>query len=388
MLRIIIKIADCHIMHLVTQLLCLCSITLFLFRAPVCAENLQYGPYLQKTTTTSVTVRWYTDQAAKSRVRYRSNGTWRLKRSNRNTTAHSISLADLLPNTRYRYQISSGSRLLARSQFRTAPTKSEATTIKVAVIGDSGSGDSNQIAVSQVLNEFAPRLVLHTGDIVYDSGAFEDYDNRFFQPYGDWLRHIPIFPCIGNHDALNQDVWKSIYSTPARDSSSGDETYYSFDFGKAHFIALNTNADFSVGSDQYRWLVRDLKRSSLSGTTWSILFFHHPPFSDGLHLDDQNVQTGLVPLFERYRVDLVLSGHDHAYERTDPINLSGQGGNVSYVVTGGGGKAVYQRVRTSSRISVYESRFHFVALQIGANKIRVRAIASDGIILDSFGIQK
>jgi len=158
------------------------------------------------------------------------------------------------------------------------------------------------------------------------------------------------------------------------------------DWGNAHFVALDTNQDYSAGSAQYDWLVNDLQAST---QPWKLVFFHQPAYSSGSHGSTGAVQTYLVPIFETYGVDIVFNGDDHEYERTCPI-LDGacttlQGGGVVYYVTGGGGASLYSpsgRWFTAYGASLY----HFLQVEVNDCWLRVDPVRTNGNVFDSYEI--
>ena len=121
------------------------------------------------------------------------------------------------------------------------------------MIGDSGTGSTAQYAVADRMVALDPQFVLHTGDVVYPDGQADGYDPFFFQPYQALARRAPIFPTLGNHDYSSRagqpylDAFYLPHNNPAN-----TERYYSFDWGNAHFTAL----DFNTGpdADQLAWL--------------------------------------------------------------------------------------------------------------------------------------
>ena len=138
-------------------------------------------------------------------------------------------------------------------------------------------------------------------------------------------------------------------------------------------FALDTNQAFDKASAQYKWLEQQL---SASTSAWKIPVFHHPPYSSGAHGSDLTVRAALSPLFEKYKVQLVLTGHDHHYERTKPQN------GVVYVVTGGGGAGL-RSVKPSSFTEVAQSRLEFTALTVDGEKLVLEAIDDKGVAFDS-----
>jgi acid phosphatase len=133
-----------------------------------------------------------------------------------------------------------------------------------------------------------------------------------------------------------------------------------------------------IGSDQAKWLEADLTANRLP---WTIVYGHRPPHSSGEHGDDPGFLTFFVPLLEKHAVDLVLTGHDHHYERFRPIN------GVTYVVTGGGGRGV--RLIGSQPLSAYaEPVIHLVAIEVENDRLTLHAIDGVGREFDSTVIQK
>jgi len=190
-----------------------------------------------------------------------------------------------------------------------------------------------------------PPFILHVGDLVNDGGRAGQWIPHFFRPAGGLLGRVPVFPCIGNHeynDDANATNYKTCFTLP------NNERWYSFDYGKCHFICLDTNQASYFDGDhdpQWEWLIEsdpgaedgdlpDAHQAKVSGDIERIfVWFHQPPYSSGTHYGESQcrmIQQRLVPMFEDYDVDVAFSGHEHFYERA---SKSG----VQYIVTGGGG---------------------------------------------------
>ena len=121
----------------------------------------------------------------------------------------------------------------ATGSFRTAPV-GEDSRFSFAVVGDSGSGGKGQLAVAALLGRLGPDLILHTGDVVYPAGEERHYDKRFFAPYRHLTKSVPVFPVLGNHDVSKENFH------PPRDNPRSTMRYYSFDWGGAHFVGLDS----------------------------------------------------------------------------------------------------------------------------------------------------
>ncbi len=303
---------------------------------------------------------------------------------------HSVNLSPLLPDTRYSYRVldASGQRL-AQSTFSTAPRRGVGKTIRFAVIGDSGTGSTAQYRVAIQMQLWRPNLLIHTGDLVYPAGEEKDYTANFFLPYLSILPRIPLMPSIGNHDAMHVDDYLSVFLPPSESSKSATKRYYSFNYGNAHVVALDSTLPLTSDSTQRHWLEADLTKSTTRSQRWRIVFFHHPPFSAGPHGDTTTIQEELIPLFEQHGVDAVFSGHDHAYERTARYSSTGDPHtSILYVVSGGGGADLYAQLGPHPLITKYESRYHFVGIRLSRSSLNLQAIADNGTVLDSFRLAK
>jgi len=159
--------------------------------------------------------------------------------------------------------------------------------------------------------------------------------------------------------------------------------YYAFDWANVHIVVLDTELDFSQGSDQYTWLQNDLQATS---QPWKIAVFHRPAYSSGPHGSNEDVQNDLVPLLESYGVDMVFNGHDHLYERTCPILnqtcTTPDAGGIIYFVAGGAGASLYS-ASSSWFTAKLSSRYHLIQIDIENCKLTAQAIDETGASFDS-----
>ncbi len=336
------------------------------------------GPYLQSITATSAIVIWRTDRPGSSRVDY-GRGDYTHSIDLRDpTTEHVITLTGLITGTEVMYRVSTDGVELASGSFRTAPDPDR--SFSFAVIGDSGTGSRDQYAVADRMAALDPQFVLHTGDVVYPDGQADGYDPFFFKPYQTLAGRAAIFPTLGNHDYRSQrgqpylDAFYLPHNNPAN-----TERYYSFDWGDAHFTAL----DFNTGPDveQLTWLKNDLASTD---QLWKFVFYHQAIYSSGPHGDESWVEAKrqlLAPIFEQNHVDVVFNGHDHDYERTQSIN------GVLYIVSGGGGGPLYQ-VNPQSFSAYAESTYHTVFATLEGCTLTLRAVKPDGTAFDSTTLTK
>lgn len=170
--------------------------------------------------------------------------------------------------------------------------------------------------------QHAYNALLLLGDNIYDDGDPNNIQDRVFYPFGSVLDDkTALLAVLGNHDIRDDNG-------PAQASALGmPNEWYSHTIANTTIIALDSNQ--ADEPEQRRWLEAELATVS---TPWIIVMMHHSAYSAGWHGNDATVIENFVPLFKRYEVDLVLSGHDHDYQRTNPIN------DVTYVVTGAAAK--------------------------------------------------
>jgi 3',5'-cyclic AMP phosphodiesterase CpdA len=243
--------------------------------------------------------------------------------------------------------------------------------------GDSGSGGADQQAVTSQLETVPFDFMIHLGDIGYDAGSRGNLEDYFFNAYADILETFAAFPASGNHEYNTEDAapFREAFMLPENGGPGGIERWYSYDWGNVHFVVLDTER---TGPVQAAWLDADLATNQLP---WTIVYFHRPPFSSGEHGNDTNVQRYFVPLFVKHGVPLVLSGHDHDYERTSPID------GVVYVVSGGGGRGT-RDVGRSPYTAFSLAVCHFVYLTISGDQLIGHAIDGVGQEFDSFAVTR
>jgi hypothetical protein len=339
------------------------------------------GPYLQLLTTDGVTVVWHTDRPSRCGVEFKQlGGAPRVV-----TGAHDdicvVRLRDLESGVRYAYMpLADGVPVEGVSTFRTDDPNLPFTFL---VLGDSGTGGRGQRAVRDRMLMHPANFVLHAGDVVYDDGAAEDYDEKFFGPYREILRRAVLWPSLGNHDVKTKrgQPWRDAFYTPANNARRS-ENYYSFDVGNAHVLILDSNAPMKRGSPQGNFLEQDLARND---ALWTFVVLHHPIYSSGKHGGARRLRERLAPVFDAHGVDLVFAGHDHNYERTLPLRgnrIVRQGEGTVYVTCGGGGR--YLRPVRKRWFSAYaESALHFVRVDVAGDRLTAKMIRYDGAVRDS-----
>lgn len=297
------------------------------------------GPYLQRMTSNSVTVRFATNRPARGRVRF---GTKPHLLGGAALTGgggreHEVVIEGLEPATRYHYAVGTSEGDLGGGGeghvFTTAPPRAAAAPARIWVTGDPGTGSVHARAVRDAFARHAgarrPDVWLTLGDNAYPSGTPSEFQDTFFDVYRHLLRRTPVWPALGNHDLqadaplTGRPAYFDVFALPTRGEAggvpSGSAHYYAFDHGRIHFVVLD-----SAGSNRrpegpmLSWLRENLVRFA---GDWLIATLHHAPFSRGTH-DGQREQSAaavrahMLPLLEAAGADLVLAGHNHNYERS------------------------------------------------------------------------
>ena len=359
------------------------------------AATLVRAPYVQSVTATSAIIAWATDTAGTSEVRYSTDQSYSRvtaasSRLINGQYAHAATLSGLCPHTTYYYKVFTGGNDLTPWEPVTFTTATVGDSFTFVAFGDGRNATPASYAISAQMAQWDFDLAIHTGDIT-QHGTYVQFDNEYFAVYQDLIRRIPFFPALGNHDyGINppQPYLDSFY-LPENAPAGDEEYYYSFDWGNAHFIALDSNQDYSPGSAQYNWLVADLQANA--DAFWKFVFFHHPAYSASSHGSTPAVQAHLVPLFESAGVDIVFNGHDHVYERTHPIRDGAistvKEGGVVYIVTGGAGAPLY--AAGSDWWTAYSrSAYHFTRIDVANCALTLQAIDQDGNVFDTYTLNR
>lgn len=309
-------------------------------------------------------------------------------------TSHALLLTDLSPGTVYHYRIiGNGEALTDDLTFKTAPDPLGDVKFRFAVFADTGAGDQAQLAVASQVAASRPDLGIHVGDLAYPGGEPDDLDVKYFNVYRDLIATVPFYLAIGNKDVEFDGGKAFLEAFYLPENSTDPERYYSFEYGNAFFIALDTNQDFGPGSRQMDWLKERLADSE---HRWKIVFLHHPLISSGPNVPD--ARSYLQPIFDEHGVDLVIQAHNHFYERTFPlegstkINVEEEPAYVNplgtvYLVTGGGGGSL--RPGTPNGESArFKSIHHHVVVDVDNDVLSLQAIDSTGNVIDSMTITK
>jgi len=422
------------------------------------SEGFRKHPYLQNVKTDEITICWKIAQSEDTtdidlyRLEY-GIGNYANVVSYpvpypTDSRLFQLPLGSLQPGTIYQYRVKSGSQWSDEATFSTAVQNNEPFTF--AVYADTqlraGQPTDNAEDVANLIDSYSPSFIIHCGDMWYTNEG-PDVD-VFFDVSKDLMKNISLFPTVGNHEFwTNASPGEGTYTVPERyrryfvvpTNLSPDEDYYSFDYGNSHFIVTNANLDeggpdYRIGSDQHD-RIRDDLISASNDTNIAHIFavVHKPAHSNGWKhgcgggsvIEDPNISVDLGELFQEYDVDIVFSGHDHHYERFQPVDsnhrqtwICDPPGNpndpndscniitngVTYVVTGGGGYAL-RNVDPAGTIEdcptmepgcdlptpqltsiAAEKTFHAMFVTVEGEEVHARVIDTSDSVVDQFGV--
>jgi hypothetical protein len=339
------------------------------------------GPYLQDAAPTSITVLFETGEAAPGKVTVSGpDGDHEVTAAD--ATMHEVVVDGLRPATRYRYTVTVGDAH-QDGELTTAPEPGTDAPLTFVVYGDTREyADAHRRVMERVRNE-VPDFLLGTGDFV-DEGTKEEQWQQFFDIEGPLLRDNVLYPALGNHDRQGRgrtaDNYRGWFSVP--ENSPDPERYYAFTYGASRFLILDSNLYSFALTDQTAWIEKELAAARDDRRIRHVfVVMHHPPYSISLHGGQRDLRERWTPLFEKYGVTAVFSGHDHVYERAEVDGLH-------YFVSGGGGAPLYPRKQHPSQIDLdavkfFERTNHYLRVHIVGDQIEVSAIRVDGTPIET-----
>ncbi|WP_434345679.1 purple acid phosphatase family protein [Myxococcus virescens] len=362
------------------------------------AASLTRGPYLQSVTPTSATVAFRLDTACPAQVRYGEGGNLSSTAGSGSTARqHGIHLTGLRPGTEYSYEVVGCGVPMGRAgRLRTAPAP-QSREVRFGVLGDFGTGSSDQMDVARSIQARRPELIVSVGDNIYDSGTDAEFESNFLRPMGSLLAEVPLFASLGNHEYVTNQgqPYLDNFYLPSN-NPKGTERYYSFDWGNVHFVALDssclleiTSADRCTVVEQLDWLEKDLATSKAQ---WKIAYFHYPLWSSGKYGSVTSLRKRLAPILEAGGVDLVFTGHEHDYERTRPMKGDAEAApgdeGITYLVVGSGGASLRPFTRAQPKWSVIRDAENngFLEVTVQRERLTAQMVTPSGQVIDSFSL--
>lgn len=422
------------------------TILLLAIASTAFGQTITRGPYLQLVTDSSIIVRWRTDVATESYVRYGTSAGSLTQTAfvGGSQTEHTVVVSGLNPDNKYFYSIGDASQTIAGDasyHFNTAPTPGTASPTRIWVLGDSGTAVTHPGQPEAVRDAFAAwsasspaDLMMMLGDNAYPDGTDLEYQAAVFDTYPVQLRQLPLIVTLGNHDGHSADSgtqtgpYYDMFEMPtageAGGLASGTEAYYSFDYGNIHIISLDSYDSSRLATgNMMQWLESDL---AFNDKPWVIAIWHHPPYTKGSHNSDTSsretdMRQVALPILEAWGVDMVLGGHSHSYERSylidghygvsttlDPVTMvlnPGDGSETGdgvyekpdiaaaenegavYIVAGSSGK-VSGGALDHPAMFVGLAELGSMVLDVAGNRLDATFIDDTGAVLDEFTVMK
>ena len=345
--------------------------------------------YVQKPTDTSALIAWRTATPGIATIQW---GTDPFTLSNsmvgsNSESKHHFEITGLSPNTQYFYQTSTSTGYISDVDYFYTAKPSNLSDITFLHYGDCGYNNTVQNQIAGLMESENADFAVVSGDV--DQGIGNNYNDVFFGVYENMLKKSCHYTAIGNHDTYldNADTYLDEFYLPTNNPAQS-ERYYSFTWGNAKFICMDSNIPYGPGTPQYLWLVNELK---CNDHEWLFAFFHHPPWTNAwdagyyipftnyfLYQGNEDMRTALVPLFEQYDVDFVLNGHSHCYQR-------GKMNDVHYVISGGAGSATID-ANTNSNAPNIDTEIYtnqYVKFKIDGDTASYVCINNVGVVIDS-----
>jgi hypothetical protein len=299
------------------------------------AQTFTRKPFLQLGSSKSGAVCWRVNPSSKLEMKYGTDPAALDKAVTQAaaSTDGCLEAKDLQPSTKYYYELWNGTAKIAGSAdhyFVTHPPKGAPGKYSFWIIGDAGTGSSDQKAVRDAYlkvngGSHSDGFIL-LGDNAYEDGTDAELTAKHFNVYPTVMQNTFMWATIGNHENQSNGVGHlAAFTLPTEAQSGGvaskSELYYSFDFGNIHWICLDSEKSGNKVTDpMYKWLEQDLQAAKQD---WLIAFWHTSPYSWGSHDSDEEgveMRERFVALLEKYGVDMVFTGHSHNYERSYLLN--------------------------------------------------------------------
>jgi Icc-related predicted phosphoesterase len=295
---------------------------------------------------------------------------------------YTVTITELNPGTQYVYRVGRDGAWSEALSFSTSADPDDFTFL---YLGDIQDGYAQWGSMVEQIYEENPEIkfALLGGDLT-DNGSDCNEWGEFLDAASDVFSRIPVMPAKGNHDG---DLFVEFFALPDNGSGGASGEFYSFDYGDAHFVVLDTSNIITDSVKQ--WLQEDLQNTDKK---WKFAVFHHPPyqnFDDNKTIDDA-LRENWVPTLEQNQVDMVFVGHQHVYMRTHPI-FQGEVQSDSYgivYVMGNSGSKHYSLGEGFPYIAREESGSNYQVIEIQGNLLTLTARKADGELIETYTIEK
>lgn len=293
---------------------------------------------------------------------------------------HELRLCDgLEPGTTYSYRVGGDGAWSDVYSFTTPPAPGAFDTFRLAMVGDSRGAYETWGQILAAMDAEDPDLILFSGDII-DLGVLQDEWDAWFEASGDVLARRVLVPAHGNHEFFAPHYF-------AQFSLPGNEAWFSHRYGDLELVVLNDTvldrADIEVQQVAYLDAV-----FGGSDAPWRVVMHHRTAYGTStVHGSAEDLQEAWVPRFEAHDVDLVLAGHNHAYERSVPIRAGAEvapGEGPVYITAGGAGADLYENFAPDWFGAVAVATEHYLVADFGPTEVTATVRDLAGNTIDSF----
>lgn len=298
--------------------------------------------------------------------------------------SHSFKVGKLSRNTAYKYELTAKTtknNLVSVGPY-TVKTLPKRNAFKFAVLGDSRSHPKDWEKVAMATKKAKPAFAIFSGDMIANGLNDYDWDKQFFSPAKEFLATIPFYGIVGNHES-EDPLFTKLFKLPQNSKNWFQQV------GSVLFIGIDGAMDWSAGSEHTKWLEKILSKSKAK---FIFLSSHYPPWTSSWHgrlnrqgrPAERTIRQGqdvIMPLLEKYNATAMFTGHDHAYERSEPP------GGVSVIISGGAGAPLYSKSKNAAKQNPYSKVFvsthHYCIISVKEDTCSIEAIDLNGKVIDS-----
>lgn len=297
---------------------------------------------------------------------------------------YTVNLTGLNPDTKYMYRVGSDEEFSDTLSFTTAADTDNFTFLYMGDV-QAGYKEWGEMLNHIINTNPSIKFALLGGDLT-DNGDDPNEWSQFLDAAQNMFAHIPVMPTLGNHDG---SMYLNFFALPTNGPAGLQQEFYSFDYGNAHFVVLNSNNNTNEVAKQ--WLREDLQNTTKK---WKFVMFHHPAyqaFDDNKTIDD-SIRANWIPILEQYRVDMVFVGHQHLYMRTYPIyqgevQTDSEAYGIVYVM-GNAGSKFYTGGKDYPYIAKEESGSNYQIINISDDDLVLTAKKANGELIESYTLHK
>ncbi|MCX7872407.1 MAG: metallophosphoesterase family protein [Verrucomicrobiae bacterium] len=366
-----------------------------LLNAQIDRRIISKGPYLQAPGSNTMTIMWEATVNRQAVIHYGADGNLNLRlvvnsgkqvessmggstsltSLRTNFYIYQATLRGLTPGVIYSYSVEFGGIKTPVKKFKTFEQSSQ--KVKFIAYGDTRTNPDIHSRLVAHFKKFSPEFILHTGDLVSKGSRYDVWWREFFQPMENVIDEVPLYPVLGNHEEKSENYF-NYFILPEK------EIYYAFEDGPLFVLGLDYHFQ-KLSDEQYKFAERALQTTK---SPWKIVMVHDPMFNVGGHISGWGHRYYL-PLFHRTKVDMVIAGHSHIYERFKPILPSDvkDGNPITHITTGGGGAPLTTSVGHPA-LAAYARVNHFLTFEVTRTNLFGRCYDINGQIIDEFELVK